>query len=100
MLALHELQISDMATFVETVREHREQVAYRLGHVGAYMDSLQEDTEHRLNSHTARNHAQLRALLDLLADLFAIPVEDQQQAHSQVSDMAWSHVSLKVEEHA
>ncbi|MNP75329.1 hypothetical protein D3C76_1723740 [compost metagenome] len=72
-------------------------MAYRLGHVGAYIDSLQEVAGYELNSHTVRNHAQLRALLDLLADLFAIPVDDQQRAHRQVCSMAWSHVPLNAE---
>lgn len=95
--ALYELQIDDFSEFLKAVQGNREQVAYRLGHVGAYIHSLQEDTGPGLNSHTARNHAQLRALLDLLADLFAIPVDDQQRAHCQVCDMAWSHVPLKAE---
>ncbi|ERI50512.1 hypothetical protein N878_08625 [Pseudomonas sp. EGD-AK9] len=95
--ALHDLQITEMAQFVDAVRMNREQVVYRLGHVAAYTESLQEEHEQRLPTDTARNHAQLRALLDLLADLFPIPADALHQAHCEVCDMAWQHVPGKTD---
>lgn len=91
--ALHELQIADMANFVETIKANREQLAYRLGGVGRYIDSLQEDTEQRLPAGIDRNHAQLLALLDLLLDLFQVPAEAIHLAHAEVWNMAWQHVT-------
>lgn len=91
--ALYELQIGDFAEFINTVRSKREQVVYRLGHVAAYAASLQEDTERGLSHDVARNHAQLRALLDLLTDLFPIPGDALHEAHCEVSGMAWQHVT-------
>lgn len=89
--ALHDLQIADLAQFVETVRNNREQVVYRLGHVPAYAESLREETAPGLDQSSARNHAQLRALLDLLADLFPIPADALHHAHTEVCGMAWVH---------
>lgn len=91
--ALYELQIGDFAEFINTVRSKSEQVVYRLGHVAAYAASLQEDTERGLSHNVACNHAQLRALLDLLADLFPIPGDALHEAHCEVSGMAWQHVT-------
>jgi hypothetical protein len=93
--ALHDLQITDMAQFVEAVRANREQVIYRLGHVPAYGESLRKETAPGLNHETARNHAQLRALLDLLADLFPIPADVMHHAHTEVCGMAWVHADSK-----
>ena len=93
--ALHELQITEMGKFVEAVRANREQVIYRLGHVPAYAESLREETAPGLNHDTARNHAQLRALLDLLADLFPIPADALHHAHTEVCGMAWVHADSK-----
>lgn len=95
--ALHELQIADMGNFVETIKANREQLAYRLGGVGRYIDSLQEDTEQRLPAGIDRNHAQLLALLDLLLDLFQVPAEAIHLAHSEVWNMAWQHVPGKTD---
>ncbi|EIU1687318.1 hypothetical protein L4H27_003020 [Pseudomonas aeruginosa] len=95
--ALHELQIADMANFVETIKANREQLAYRLGGVGRYIDSLQEDTEQRLPAGIDRNHAQLLALLDLLLDLFQVPAEAIHLAHAEVWNMAWQHVPGKTD---
>ncbi|MCY1393212.1 hypothetical protein D9M71_81010 [compost metagenome] len=89
--ALHNLQIAEMAKFVEIVRNNREQVVYRLGHVPAYAESLREETASGLSQDVARNHAQLRALLDLLADLFPIPADALHHAHTEVCGMAWVH---------
>lgn len=96
--ALHNLQISEMAKFVEAVRANREQVIYRLGHVAAYAESLNEETDNGLHHNEARNHAQIRALLDLLADLFPIPADALHHAHTKVCDMAWAHVYPKATE--
>lgn len=94
--ALHDLQITEMAQFVEAVQANREQVIYRLGHVPAYAESLREEMEPAvLNHDTARNHAQLRALLDLLADLFPIPADALHHAHTEVCGMAWVHADSK-----
>ncbi|MCV6429395.1 MULTISPECIES: hypothetical protein [Pseudomonas] len=93
--ALYDLHLGDFTEFLATVQESREQVAYRLGHVRAYVDSLKEDTENDIRDDVARNHAQLRALLDLLADLFPIPAKALHEAHCLVSEMAWTHVTLK-----
>lgn len=93
--ALYDLHLGDFTEFLTTVQESREQVAFRLGHVGAYVDSLKEDTENDISDDVARNHAQLRALLDLLADLFPIPANALHEAHCLVSEMAWTHVTLK-----
>ncbi|MFV9655885.1 hypothetical protein ACNFCK_13295 [Pseudomonas sp. NY15366] len=93
--ALHELQITEMGKFVEAVRANREQVIYRLGHVPAYAESLREETAPGLHHDTARNHAQLRALLDLLADLFPIPADALHHAHTEVCGMAWVHADSK-----
>ena len=97
MQALNGLLLADMVQFVETVHSNREQVVYRLGHVAAYVDGLQWDMDGGLNDDAARNHAQLRALLDLLGDLFHIEGDALQQAHSQVSEMAWQHANRKAE---
>lgn len=97
--ALHDLQITEMAQFVDAVRANREQVVYRLGHVPAYVESLREEMEPAgLNHDTARNHAQLRALLDLLADLFPIPADALHHAHTEVCGMAWVHADSKAAE--
>lgn len=93
--ALYDLHLGDFTEFLATVQDNREQVAYRLGHVSAYVDSLKEDTENDISDDVARNHAQLRALLDLLADLFPIPDSPLHDAHCLVSEMAWTHVTLK-----
>lgn len=93
--ALYDLQIGDFAEFINAVRQNREQLAYRLGGVARYIDSLQDDTEQGLDPDIARNHAQLRALLDLLGDLFPIPGCSLYEAHSLVSDMAWQHITSK-----
>lgn len=93
--ALHDLQITEMAQFVEAVQANREQVVYRLGHVPYYAESLREETAPGLNHDTARNHAQLRALLDLLADLFPIPADALHHAHTEVCGMAWVHADSK-----
>lgn len=93
--ALHALQITEMAQFVEAVRANREQVIYRLGHVPAYAESLRKETAPGLDHGTARNHAQLRALLDLLADLFLIPADVLHHAHTEVCGMAWVHADSK-----
>lgn len=93
--ALHDLQISEMAQFVDAVRNNREQVVYRLGHVAAYTESLRKETAPGLNHGIARNHAQLRALLDLLADLFHIPADALHHAHTEVCGMAWVHADSK-----
>ncbi|WP_017519596.1 hypothetical protein ACQCLI_07195 [Pseudomonas nitroreducens] len=93
--ALYDLHLGDFTDFLTTVQANREQVAYRLGHVGAYVDSLKEDTENDISDTVARNHAQLRVLLDLLADLYAIPERAIHEAHALVSDMAWDHVTQK-----
>ena len=95
--ALHDLQITEMAQFVDAVRANREQVIYRLGHVPYYAESLREETAPGLNHDTARNHAQLRALLDLLADLFPIPADALHHAHTEVCGMAWVHADSKGE---
>lgn len=95
--ALHDLQITDMCKFIEAVRMNREQVVYRLGHVPYYAESLREETAPGLNHDTARNHAQLRALLDLLADLFPIPADVLHHAHTEVCGMAWVHADSKGE---
>ena len=96
--ALHDLQITDMCKFIEAVRMNREQVVYRLGHVPYYAESLREETAPGLNHDTARNHAQLRALLDLLADLFPIPADALHHAHTEVCGMAWVHADSKAAE--
>lgn len=93
--ALHDLQISEMAQFVEAVRDNREQVVYRLGHVPYYAESLRTETAPGLSHDVARNHAQLRALLDLLADLFHIPTQVLDHAHTEVCGMAWVHADSK-----
>lgn len=93
--ALHELPITDMCQFVEVVRMNREQVVYRLGHVPAYAESLRKETAPGLNHGIARNHAQLLALLDLLADLFHIPADALHHAHTEVCGMAWVHADSK-----
>jgi hypothetical protein len=93
--ALHDLQISEMVQFVEAVQANREQVIYRLGHVPAYAESLRKETAPGLDHGTARNHAQLRALLDLLADLFPIPADVLHHAHTEVCGMAWVHADSK-----
>lgn len=93
--ALHNLQISEMSQFVEAVQANRELVIYRLGHVPAYAESLCTETAPGLSNGTARNYAQLRALLDLLADLFPIPADALQLAHNEVCGMAWVHVDRK-----
>lgn len=93
--ALHELPITDMCQFVEAVRMNREQVVYRLGHVPAYAESLRTETAPGLNYCVAHNHAQLRALLDLLADLFPIPADTLHHAHTEVCGMAWVHADSK-----
>lgn len=94
--ALYDLHISDFSEFLAKVQKNREQLMYRLGHVGAYVESLQVETDDRLSPNAARNHAQLRALVDLLADLF--PMADdrnaQHDAHCLIIDMAWSHVPM------
>ncbi|MDH0894663.1 MULTISPECIES: hypothetical protein [unclassified Pseudomonas] len=89
--ALNELQVGHFTEFVETVRANTVQVAYRLGHVAAYVESMQEDMGPDLPTDSARNHAQLRALLDLLDDLFQVPDEALHQGHCFVNDMAWRH---------
>lgn len=96
--ALHDLQITDMCKFIEAVRMNREQVVYRLGHVPYYAESLREETAPGLNHDTAGNHAQLRALLDLLADLFPIPADALHHAHTEVCGMAWVHADTKAKE--
>lgn len=96
--ALHNLQISEMSQFVEAVQANREQVIYRLGHVPAYAESLREETAPGLNHDVARNYAQLRALLDLLADLFPIPADALHHAHTEVCGMAWVHADSKAAE--
>lgn len=93
--ALHDLQISEMAQFVEAVRANREQVVYRLGHVPAYTESLRNETAPGLNPEIARNHAQLLALLDVLHDLFHIPTQVLHHAHTEVCGMAWVHADTK-----
>lgn len=94
--ALYDLHIGDFGDFLTTVQGNREQLLYRLGHVGAYVQSLQEETDNGLPPCPARNHAQLRTLVDLLADLF--PMNDdrnaQHAAHCLISDMAWRHVPM------
>ena len=95
--ALHDLQISEMAQFVEAVRNNREQVVYRLGHVPAYTESLRNETAPGLNPEIARNHAQLLALLDVLHDLFHIPTQVLHHAHTEVCGMAWVHADSKGE---
>ncbi|MFI8380686.1 hypothetical protein [Pseudomonas sp. NPDC079086] len=93
--AMHALQITDLAHFIQAVRANREQVIYRLGHVPAYAESLRKETAPGLNHDSARNHAQLRALLDLLADLFPIPADVMHHAHTEVCGMAWVHADSK-----
>lgn len=93
--ALHDLQITEMAQFVEAVRANREQVVYRLGHVPAYTESLRNETAPGLNPEIARNHAQLLALLDVLHDLFNIPTQVLHHAHTEVCGMAWVHADTK-----
>ncbi len=95
--ALYELQIGDFCDFINSVRENREQVAYRLGHVPAYVESLRDDMSPGLGEDPARNHAQLLALLDLLADLFPIPSDVLHHAHTEVWGMAWVHADSKGE---
>lgn len=91
--ALNELHVGNFTDFVETVRANTVRVAYRLGHVAAYAHSMKEDMGH-LASDIARNHAQLRALLDLLDDLFQVPDEALHQGHCFVNDMAWRHAGM------
>ncbi|NPY77796.1 hypothetical protein [Pseudomonas aeruginosa] len=94
--ALYDLHIGDFSEFLVKVQENREQLMYRLGHVGAYVQSLQDETDNGLTPDAARNHAQLRVLVDFLADLF--PMADdrnaQHDAHALISDMAWSHIAM------
>lgn len=92
--ALYDLHFGDFGDFLTTVQGNREQLVYRLGHVGAYVDSLHDETDYGLDSNTARNHAQLRCLVDLLDDLFPIPGCARDEAHSLISDMAWIHVPM------
>ncbi|QIE87012.1 hypothetical protein [Pseudomonas nitroreducens] len=94
--ALYDLHIGDFSEFLVKVQESREQLMYRLGHVGAYVQSMQAETNNGLPADAARNHAQLRVLVDFLSDLF--PMADdrkaQHDAHCLISDMAWSHVAM------
>lgn len=93
--ALYELQIGDFCDFINGVRENREQVIYRLGHVPAYTESLRTETAPGLCPGVARNHAQLLALLDVLHDLFHIPTQVLHHAHTEVCGMAWVHADSK-----
>lgn len=96
--ALYELQIGDFCDFINGVRENREQVIYRLGHVPAYTESLRTETAPGLCPGVARNHAQLLALLDVLHDLFHIPTQVLHHAHTEVCGMAWVHADSKAAE--
>ncbi|MDF0732345.1 hypothetical protein P0Y43_16665 [Pseudomonas entomophila] len=93
--ALYELQLKDLAQFLNTVRDNREQVIYRLGHVEAYTDDLQ--AESGMKRAAARNHAQLRALLNLLGDLFCIPDCPLTKAQVLVREMAFVHAPHSVD---
>lgn len=91
---LEALTASDVTDFLNRVRNAGDQVAFRLGHTQAYIESLREDVGASIGLREARNHAQIRCLLDLLYVLGLLPGNTVTAAHAEVCDMAWWHQEL------
>lgn len=90
---LNVLDASNFADLLVRVHAASDQVAFRLGHTKAYVESMREDMGEALGQREARNHAQIRCLLDLLNDLGLMPDSCAMDAHSEVCEMAWGHVA-------
>lgn len=90
ILALSQLPLNELATFKTAAKRHRAKLLNRLQQsTPAYIEALLDDTNHSLMQLDTHNHAQLRALIDALQDLYPITPEQAQAAHAQVHDMAW-----------
>lgn len=82
---------AELGEFKTAAKRHRAQVLNLMHRMEMkYVDCLIDDTEHNLMQRAATNHAQLRVMLDALADLYAIPETQLQQAHALVHQMAWN----------
>ncbi|MEX6717517.1 hypothetical protein AB2C92_07280 [Pseudomonas aeruginosa] len=87
------LPSTETETFLITSQLRREQIAERLATTtNGMVEALKEDVGNFLNYRDALNHAQLRALLLALDDLFGIPPAVSQEAHAEVHAMTWNAV--------
>lgn len=91
--ALDDLSAVEDYVFLDRVLAARDLVMFRLGQTQAYIDSLREDMSEALGLREARNHAQIRCLLDVLNDIGLLPDSSVMAAHSEVCDMAWTYVA-------
>lgn len=91
--ALDGLSAIEADNFLVPVLAARDLVMFRLGQTQAYIDSLREDMGEALGLREARNHAQIRCLLDVLHDIGLLPDSSVMAAHAEVCEMAWDYVS-------
>lgn len=85
-----QLTLPELGEFKTAAKHQRAQVLNLMHRMEMkYADCLIEDTNNFITQRDATNHAQLRVMLDALADLYAMPDEQIQQAHALVHQMAW-----------
>lgn len=91
---LDALRGADVHDFLARVRAAGDQVAFRLGHTQAYIESMREDIGDALGLREALNHAQIRCLVDLLHDLGLLPTHCLKGAHIEICEMARDHLAI------
>lgn len=90
--ALYDLHLSELESFLATVKAHQDMAIFCMGKAEALAFELADQVHADIAIRDARNHAQLIALLDFLDTLFNVPATALESAKAEVRRMAWQTV--------